>query len=110
MIRLGVIGYGSRMRKVIQEIDRYNAGTRIVGLVDPQGPRLKEAYPALSDAVLYPDADAMLDTETLDGILIGTRCFLHTPYALKVLARGLPLWLEKPVAITWEQLAELRTA
>ena len=42
--------------------------------------------------------------------LIGTRCSLHTPMAVKVAARGLPLFLEKPVATSEEQVAALAEA
>src|SRR6185437_9818573 len=58
----------------------------------------------------YADADQMLDSAELDGVMIGTRCNLHTPYAVKVLERGLPLFLEKPVCINWEQWRALRDA
>jgi predicted dehydrogenase len=52
----------------------------------------------------------MLGEQDLDAMLIGTRCTLHTPYAVKVLERNLPLFLEKPVATNWEQLAALQAA
>ncbi|MGH2561308.1 MAG: Gfo/Idh/MocA family protein [Thermomicrobiales bacterium] len=111
MIRLGVIGYGRRIRHVLATIERFNAGTRLVAAVDPQAEELRAACPdALADATFYDDVDRMLDEAALDGVLIGTRCALHTPYAIKVLDRGLPLFLEKPVAIDWEQLAALNAA
>jgi predicted dehydrogenase len=60
---------------------------------------LKRAYSdSLVDARIFHDVDRLLDDGNLDGVLIGTRCALHTPYALKVLERNLPLFLEKPVA------------
>jgi predicted dehydrogenase len=52
----------------------------------------------------------MLERSDLDGLMIGTRCTLHTPYALAALARGLPLFLEKPIATSWEQLDQLGAA
>jgi predicted dehydrogenase len=41
---------------------------------------------------------------------LGTRCNLHTPLAVKIAGAGLPLYLEKPVGISIEQLAALREA
>ncbi|HWV23303.1 MAG TPA: Gfo/Idh/MocA family oxidoreductase, partial [Thermomicrobiales bacterium] len=64
----------------------------------------------LANATFYPDVDALLDQAGVDGVLIGTQCVYHTPYAIKVLERGLPLFLEKPVAIDEGQLAELHAA
>jgi predicted dehydrogenase len=46
----------------------------------------------------------------LDALMIGTRCNIHTPMAVKAASTGLPLYLEKPVAISQEQIAALRDA
>lgn len=111
MIRLGVIGYGQRMRHVLETIANFNAGTQVVALLDPRAAELRAQFPdGLRDATTYDDVDQMLDTAGLDGVLVGTRCSLHTPYAVKVLQRNLPLFLEKPVATSWEQLAMLQAA
>lgn len=111
MIRLGVIGYGRRMRHVLATIDRFNAGTKVVAVVDPRAVALRQEFPnELAGAVCYDDAERMLDDAGLDGVLIGTRCSLHAPYALQVLARDLPLFLEKPVATSLEQLVALQAA
>ncbi len=111
MMRLGVVGCGRRMRHILATINQFNAGTHVVAIVDPQGAELQAQWPELlAAATLYDNVDAMLDDADLDGALIGTRCSLHTPYAVKVLARHLPLFLEKPVATSWQQLATLREA
>jgi predicted dehydrogenase len=111
MIRLGVIGFGRRMRHMVSVIDRFNAGTRIVALLDPNADALRAEFPdTLAHATIYDDVERMLDEGGVDGVLIGTRCALHTPYAVQVLARDLPLFLEKPVAISIEQLAMLKAA
>jgi len=52
----------------------------------------------------------MLDMEELDGIMIGTRCNLHTDMAINVIERGIPLFLEKPVSITIEEVKRLNEA
>jgi len=48
--------------------------------------------------------------DQLDGVMIGTRCYLHTEMASKVAPANLPLFLEKPVAITFEQVGQLEAA
>src|SRR5712692_6665473 len=98
MIRLGVIGYGRRMRSVLAAIDRFKTGARVVAVVDPRVEELRRAFPeALSDATTFDSADHLLDDAQLDGVLIGMRCSLLARYAIKVLQRHLPLFLEKPV-------------
>jgi len=110
MIDLGVIGYGHRIRHVLATLERFRAGTRVVAVLDPRAAELRQEYAeALEHATFYDDVDRMLESG-LDGVLIGTRCSLHAPYAVKVLKRDLPLFLEKPVATSWEQLAQLKAA
>jgi predicted dehydrogenase len=111
MSRLGVIGYGRRIRHILNTIDRFKLGDRVVAVLDPREAELRAVFSeALAGVAFYDNPDRMLDGEALDGVLIGTRCTLHTPYAVKVLERNLPLFLEKPVATNWDQLAELQTA
>lgn len=111
MKRLGVIGYGSRIRHMQDVIDTYNADVHVVAAVDPAEVSLRVSFPErLESVAFYDDVDAMLDGADLDGVMIGTRCRMHTPYAIKVLERGLPLYLEKPVSISEEQVQELHDA
>src|SRR5690606_27094514 len=111
MKRLGVIGYGARIRHMLGTIDKFGTDATVVAVVDPAETALRLRFPEKLEAVtFYDDVDRMLDEAGLDGVLIGTNCLYHTPYATKVLARNLPLFLEKPVAIDEGQLAELHAA
>src|SRR5579871_1628639 len=111
MIRLGVIGYGRRIRHVLMTIGQFKAGTQVVAVLDPQAEALRRQYTDdLQQATFYDDLEQMLDQGRLDGVLIGTRCSLHAPYAVSVLERHLPLFLEKPIATSWEQVGQLRAA
>lgn len=111
MKRLGVIGYGGRIRHMLGEIDTFRTDATVVAVIDPAEAALREKFPeALEGVTFYDDVEAMLDEAALDGVLIGTNCLYHTPYARAVLSRGLPLFLEKPVSINEEQLAELYAA
>src|SRR6185436_8303766 len=59
----------------------------------------------------YPSADALLENaDKFDAMLVGTRCHLHTPTAVKIAPTKLPLFLEKPVAISAEQVRALASA
>ena len=111
MIRLGVIGYGGRIRGVLRVMEQMSAGTEVVAITDVRNDEIKQQMEASGkDVALYDDADEMLDKEELDGVMIGTRCSLHAQMAVKVLARNLPLYLEKPVATTMDDLLALREA
>ncbi|GAB4185689.1 MAG: Gfo/Idh/MocA family oxidoreductase [Phycisphaeraceae bacterium] len=115
MIRLAVIGLGLRAASLIKlamEIDREVV---LSAVADP--------YPDVARANLKNEgvdfsATRFVDTtdelirhaDDYDGWIVGTRCNLHTPIAVKLAPLGLPLFLEKPVSITTAQLEELAEA
>lgn len=114
MLRLGVIGYGGRIQGVLQLIHKFNMDTKVVAITDVRNDEIKATMRSRGEdpdgIVFFSDADEMLDSVELDGVLIGTRCSLHTPMALKVLRRNLPLYLEKPVATSLDVLLKLKSA
>ena len=113
MISVGVIGYGSRMssliRKVFREVTR---DFHIVGIIDPdeKGARDRLDPNELEHVVFYSSLDEMVRKGKLDAIMIGTRCNLHAEYAVQASKYNLPLFLEKPVAISMKQATELERA
>lgn len=114
MIKIGVIGYGGRIQGVIGLIEQLNAGVEVAAITDVRNLEIKEQLKSAgkdaSGIRFYEDPDEMLDKESLDAAMIGTRCSLHTKMATKVLARNLPLYLEKPVATNMDDLMHLRDA
>ena len=112
---LAVIGLGSRASSLVATFRRLYAGFRLVAVADPDedGARhnLQRRGVADQSPRFYPDAERLLeDADGLDGILIATNCNLHTPLAVKASRTGLPVYLEKPVAVTPQQIVELRDA
>jgi predicted dehydrogenase len=110
-MRLGVIGYGNRISLMVRDIIQCDPRCRVTAVADIQPERVKQRIERAGFPIprFYEYADDMLDSETLDGVLVGTRCSLHAEMALKVLKRGIPLFLEKPVATTladWLRLKE----
>jgi predicted dehydrogenase len=114
MKKIGIIGYGGRVRSMFRQLEKFGKEVRIAAITDVRVPEIKAAMKAEGrdpDAIrFYGDADKMLRAEELDGVMIGTRCSLHTPYALKVLKRNLPLFLEKPVSTDYSDWKKLYAA
>jgi predicted dehydrogenase len=113
MPKVGVIGYGLRIRCVIKLMRELDPEVEITAIADPRSTEelkkdLKEGGCDPSIVTFYNDADEMFDKEQLDGVMVGTRCSLHTKMGMKVLKRNLPLFLEKPVATSMEDLLALR--
>lgn len=111
MLKVGIIGYGGRVSHMAKELGVYGIPYRVAAIADPRSAEIQAAQdPFLRDTVFYAEADEMLAKETLDGVMIGTRCYLHAEMACKVARYNLPLFLEKPVAITFDQVKALELA
>ena len=105
MIRLGVIGLGLRVGHFIREtMNAVDPDFRVVGVVDPGEKASREKMRECDqDAVFYNSIDEMVRNAKPDALLVGTRCNLHTPIAVEIEKYHLPVFLEKPVAITMDQ-------
>ena len=115
MRKIGVIGFGGRLGDLIQNVLlELGMDVKIAAVADTDltAVRGRLRHPGLTaDGIrFYTDAREMLDNEELDGCMIGTRCNTHTPYAVEVLRRNIPLFLEKPVSTTIEDLRALAAA
>lgn len=110
-LRVGIIGYGNRVSHMSKMLRKFDIPLKIQAIADP---RMKEIEalndPHLAGTRFFPNADAMLKGEKLDGIMIGTRCFMHTDMAIKAARAKVPLFIEKPIAISMEQLRRLDKA
>lgn len=107
-IKIGVIGMGRRMScgDIASLLRLKEEGITITAVADPNRETSlnwmqKNKIPSQGVA-FYEDADTMLEQETLDGVMVGTRCNLHAQMAEKVIRKGLPLFLEKPVFMNEE--------
>jgi predicted dehydrogenase len=113
MMRLGVIGHGGRVSGLINQYLRDLApDLQVVGIVDPDRAGACSRLPESerSSVVFYDDLDALVHGARPDALMIGTRCDLHTPYAIQAARYDLPLFLEKPVAIDVAQALALEEA
>jgi predicted dehydrogenase len=111
--RLAVIGLGHRAAAMIASMQTVDPKVSVRAVADPDTESARQRLAMVGDARarVYPSADVMLeDPADYDGVVIGTRCHLHTRMAIKVASAGLPLFLEKPVAISLEELGALREA
>lgn len=116
MYKLGVIGLGTRIYNWVIPAFLEVSDEIIISAVtdiDVEGTKKKmEEKPEYftKDAKFYTDAEEMLNNEELDGVVIGTRCNTHTDLAVNVIKRGLPLFLEKPVSTTLDEVKRLQQA
>ncbi|MBE6580711.1 MAG: Gfo/Idh/MocA family oxidoreductase [Ruminococcaceae bacterium] len=110
MLNFAVIGYGNRISGIVDKLSE-SGEARLCAVMDTdlEAAKQKDREKGYENVNYYTDAEEMLKSEKLDGVLIGTRCNLHTEYAVLVAKYNLPLFLEKPVSTTEAQLDTLKT-
>jgi len=108
-IRVGVIGCGG-----IAETHCYNALSKIedVELCAFTDPAFERAERFASDfhGKAYRDHHEMLNKEELDAVWICIPPFAHTDQELLCVEKGIPFFVEKPVALTIEKAREVNEA
>lgn len=113
MIRPGIVGHGGRVAGLVRDTFRVlDPDIRVTGIVDPDS---KGALSRLDErdrgqVKFYGTLAEMMRRGKPDGLMIGTRCNLHTPYAIEAAKFDVPLFLEKPVATSMAQVMTLERA
>jgi predicted dehydrogenase len=96
MTRVLMVGAGGVAQRHVSVLTAL--GARVVAVVDPA----TEAASALAvgcGATAYEDLDQALEESRPDAAYVCVPPFAHGPAELAVLGRGLPLFVEKPVAL-----------
>ncbi|MBA2448979.1 MAG: Gfo/Idh/MocA family oxidoreductase, partial [Chloroflexi bacterium] len=100
--RIGFIGAGLIANRHLGDLLGFD-DVRVVAIADPQLERA-EALAERCGGKAYPNPEDMLDREHLDAVYICVPPFAHGRPEAAVLDRGLPFFVEKPLA------ADLATA
>lgn len=112
-LTIGVIGLGNRLKGVLGALRSLERDVHVSCVADPDPEcltRLEESGIPHEGVRYYADADEMLAKEHPDGMMVGTRCNLHAQMAEKVIEKGIPLFLEKPVFMNEEGYEALKRA
>jgi len=111
MLKIGVIGYGDRIAGMVRLMSTFDIPFKVIAISDPRSDEIRKSNDAfVQETTFYDTADELLSDETLDGVMVGTRCRLHAEMACKVAPANIPLFLEKPVATSFEQLRLLEAS
>jgi len=112
MFKIGIVGCGNRITGVFKLLRRlYPEDVKIAAVTDIRKEAVEEKFgDEASEIAYFEKPEDMLDAGGLDGVMVGTRCSLHTEMACRVEPAGLPLFLEKPVATNMKDLARLHKA
>jgi predicted dehydrogenase len=94
--RIGVLGAGVIARRHVRTLARFD-DVQVAAVADVR-PERAAALAGTVGATPYPDLAAMLDGEELDAVYVCVPPFAHGEPELAVLERGLPFFVEKPLA------------
>jgi len=113
--KIGIIGFGKRASGVLENELGFFPELEVAAIADVDLEQVKETVkknPLLNvdEIHFYTDAVEMLDKEQLDGVFVATRCDLHAGFAVEVLKRNIPLFLEKPVVTNMKDYEMLKKA
>ncbi len=107
-MNLGVIGCGHIWRTVYYPIlDRLTKTVHVVSLCDINSNLVAAASQCFPDARTYSSASELLGEEKLDGVLILTSEVSNARLSRMALEANVPVFLEKPPAVSREELADL---
>lgn len=111
-MKVGIIGYGQRVSGLAAKMLKLDGECQIAAIVDIRNKSIRKSMEeqGIRHLHYYETPEEMMAAQPLDGVMIGTRCSLHTEMALKVLPHGIPLLLEKPVATNMGDLLRLKAA
>lgn len=111
-VRIGVIGIGS--------IGRYHAlyiakgevdGAELTAVCDINPGKLKWAKENLGENIkLFDSADALLESGTVDGVIVANLHYDHPETAIKAFNKGLHVLCEKPAGVYTKQVRLMNEA
>lgn len=113
-MRIGIIGSSGHVGYVFESL-RNGADAVVAGLAPgSDGEDMASVEATARDAgsqpALFPDPETLLDRSRPEAVVVASHFYDHARIACTVLDRGLPCFLEKPFALTLDDLARLLAA
>jgi predicted dehydrogenase len=104
-VRIGMVGAGAVAARHVRTLLAMD-GVEVAAVADPALDRAKELA-AEAGAAAYPNHMELLAAERLDAVYICVPPFAHGAPELAVVDAGLPMFVEKPVAIDQQTAAAI---
>jgi predicted dehydrogenase/threonine dehydrogenase-like Zn-dependent dehydrogenase len=106
-VRLGFIGAGNYATSMLLPHLRDSSEAELVSVATTKSLSGLNAQRKFGFATITTSVEAVLDDDTLDAVFIVTRHHSHAGLVCEALKRGLAVFVEKPLALTEEQLLEV---
>ncbi len=109
-VGVAFLGAGNYARGILLPAVNATPGVRKVAISTATGPSARRSAERFGYARCTTDVADVLGDPAVDFVFVATQHASHTALAAKALRAGKAVWLEKPAAITPEQLEELAAA
>jgi predicted dehydrogenase len=108
-IRLAILGAGSFTKEVhLPNLQELNEQFRVEAIVTRHGPAALLTARRLGARTAATNYKEVLTDSAIDAVLIGTRHHLHAEMVEEALRAGKHVFVEKPLALTEEEIDSLR--
>jgi predicted dehydrogenase len=108
LLRVGVLGCGPIAQFAHFDACRKARNAELYAICDVADDLLERMAAVHQPRVTYRDFDRMLADAQVEAVILATADQYHVPLALKVLAAGKHVLVEKPLGVTVEECEELR--
>ncbi|HRJ68261.1 MAG TPA: bi-domain-containing oxidoreductase [Beijerinckiaceae bacterium] len=109
-IGLGVIGAGTFAKGILLPALMDTNAFRMHGVASGRGISAKSVADRYGAGIATNDARQLLDDDSIQAVVIATRHDSHARYVIEALKRGKHVFVEKPLAITAEELDAVEAA
>ena len=109
-LRIGVLGAGPIAQFAHLEAVRKSRNAELYAICDVAPDLLARVAAIHEPRTTFSEFDAMLADDAVDAVIVATADAFHVPAALRALAAGKHVLVEKPVGISVEEVTALRDA
>ena len=108
--RLGVIGAGDHARSVLLPILAKLPACELHTVATARGLSAAHTQRRLGFRRATADADEIFEDEDIDAVVVAAPHSLHASQTTRALAAGKPVFVEKPLALNWQELRDVAAA
>lgn len=99
-VRIGMVGAGAIAQLAHLPVLAKMRGAKLVAVCDNDRPKARALADRFGVDDVYTDIEDMLEADELSAIVVATPNHLHEPHVLSVLAAGIDVLCERPLALT----------
>lgn len=109
-VGVGVVGAGAFATGVLIPALEAQDGVHLAGIASASGLSARGAAENHGFAYAAPDAAALLDDPAVNALVVATRHDTHGPLVVQAIEKGKPVFVEKPLAVSEEDLEAVKVA